>query len=154
MKIFHKEGFKRVVYVQVQDIMYILSKTNISIPASISEKTRLMIGLDDRVFFKFEKKEEFLFFKRLDFIVDYYLYDQLSEEEHLNVIKNLEIEINEIARKWNILRPNERISNKNLMEERKNKQYMLKVISEIYDIKRGNISVTFPELKRKGRRKK
>ena len=153
MKIFHKEGMKRIVYVQAQDILYVLSDENISVPDSIAITVRLMVGLDDREFFKFEKKEDVLFFKRLDYIVDYYSYDQLSMEEHLKIIKNLEIEINEIECKWSTMRPNERISNKNLLKERKDKQYMLKIISEIYDVKCGNISVPFPEIKRKGRKK-
>ena len=149
MKIFHKKRWKRVVYVQVQDVMYLMNEAKVYLPETIAQRVVLMIGLDEREFFKFEKKEEVLFFKKMDFIVDYSSYSDLTEEEFRDKIKNLNVEINNIVQKWNVMRPNERISNKNLMEEHRNKKYMLKVISEIYDNRCGNISIPFPEFKEK-----
>lgn len=73
MKLFHKENGKKVVYVQMQDMMYLFNEINISIPATIFQKVfadvTVVTNRNRFNFVKFDEKHEVKFFKEQDFII-------------------------------------------------------------------------------------
>ena len=69
MKIFHTENGKEVVYVQMQDIMYLSNETDIPIPVTIFTKVFAGVTIVDDSnrfkFVKFDDEHEVEFFKNL-----------------------------------------------------------------------------------------
>ena len=67
MKVFHYEAGREVVYVQLQDIMYLISTNDTIIPSSIFEeifKEKIFDTTSRFEFIKFIKDEEVIFFKK------------------------------------------------------------------------------------------
>lgn len=148
MKIFHKEKGKEVVYVQMQDIMYITNEIDIQIPVSIFTKVFTGITIVNDYnrfdFVRFDNKHEVKFFRDLDFILDYDKFKNLSDEEFVKEEEKLIDRANEIARKWNGMTKKER-KNSTLLEEYENISYMLKFMDEIDAVKHGRKTMPFPE---------
>ena len=105
MKLFNKEKGKEVVYVQLQDIMYLMNDTDLSVPASIFVKTfgkTTIVNDKNRFnFLKFDKEDEVEFFKKLDFIIDYSKYRDLTDEGLEQAVKKFGTKANNIVDKWN-----------------------------------------------------
>ena len=154
MKLFHKERGKDVVYVQMQDLQYLARENDSAIPESIFEKITPINYWERMGFVKFKKKDEVEFFRKVDYIPDYDLYKDLTEEELGESIKNIDIKIDEIARIWNSMSSTERANNAYLLQEHTNKKYMLKSVSLIYGFKCGNIEIPFPEFEKKAKKRK
>ena len=149
MKIFHTEKGKEVVYVQMQDIIYISNEIDISIPASVFTKvfTGVTIVNDSNRFdfVRFDKKHEVKYFKDLDFILDYDKYKDLSDENFEKEGQKLVDRANEIAKKWNSMNEKEREKNYSILEEHKKISYMLKFMVEIDAVRHGKRSMPFPK---------
>ena len=107
MKIFHKENNRTVVYVQMQDLMFIVHDLDdIAIPASIMNyffsKSFVIVNDSNRFdFVKFDKEPEVAFFKTLNFIIDYNDYKDLTDEQFQERFKSVVGEYNSLAKKWN-----------------------------------------------------
>ena len=103
MKIFRKENNRDVVYVQMQDIMFIENELDdIAIPASIHikicPKGVTMVDDSNRFdFVKFDKEPEVDFFKTLNFIIDYNDYKDLTDEQFQERLKNVVDEYNNLV---------------------------------------------------------
>lgn len=96
-------------------------------------------------FVKFTEKHEVIFFKELDFIIDYDQYKDLTDEQLDKEGRELTNKANKIAEKWNSMSVDEREQNSNLIEEHKNIEYMLHFLAEIIAIKHGKSSMPFPD---------
>ena len=149
MKVFHTEKGNEVVYVQMQDIIYISNEIDISIPASIFTKVFTGVTIVDDSnrfdFVKFDKKHEVKFFKDLDFILDYDKYKDLSDEDFEKEGQKLIDKANEIAKKWNSMNEKEREKNYSILEEHEKISYMLGFMGEIGAVRHGKRSMPFPK---------
>ena len=148
MKLFHKENGQETVYVQMQDILYLVHESNVSVPASIFEKVfsvgAVFVTDANRFdFIRFEEEHEVDFFKKLEFVIDYDQYKDFSEEQLIAEVKKLEDKANEIAEKWNDMTSEERRENSELYEEHQNLDYMCRFLCEIYFVKHGKRSMPF-----------
>ena len=151
MKIFHKENNRTVVYVQMQDLMFIVHDLDdIAIPASIHikicPKGVTMVDDSNRFdFVKFDKEPEVAFFKTLNFIIDYNDYKDLTDEQFQERFKSVVGEYNSLAKKWNKMPETEREKNINLLVSIQKLEHTIKFIHELYDLKHGNSSMTLPD---------
>ena len=150
MKLFHNENGQETVYVQMQDILYLVHESNVSVPASIFEKVfsvgAVFVTDANRFdFIRFEEEHEVDFFKKLEFVIDYDQYKDFSEEQLIAEVKKLEDKANEIAEKWNDMTSEERRENSELYEEHQNLDYMCRFLCEIYFVKHGKRSMPFPD---------
>ncbi len=149
MKLFHKERGKEVVYVQMQDIMYLMHELDIGIPASIVSKlfgggTVIVTDENRFEFVKFSNEKEVKYFKDLDFILDYREYKDLTDEQLDKKWRELADKLNGIAEKWNGMSIDERKKNAELYTEYQKIDYMLKFLKEVYDVKHGARVMPFP----------
>lgn len=148
MKLFNKEKGKEVVYVQLQDIMYLMNDTDLSVPASIFVKTfgkTTIVNDKNRFnFLKFDKEDEVEFFKKLDFIIDYSKYRDLTDEGLEQAVKKFGTKANNIVDKWNSMTSEERENNSNLLFEHQNLEYVIMFIQEVYNVKHGVRVMEFP----------
>lgn len=149
MKIFHTENGKEVVYVQMQDIMYLSNETDIPIPVTIFTKVFAGVTIVDDSnrfkFVKFDDEHEVEFFKNLKFIIDFNQYKILTDEQLEEEGKELATQANEIAKKWNSMTEEERKQNSFLYDDHRNLGYMIKFLAEIYDVKHGKRTMPFPD---------
>lgn len=151
MKIFHKENNRTVVYVQMQDLMFIVHDLDdIAIPASIMNyffsKSFVIFNDSNRFdFVKFDKEPEVAFFKTLNFIIDYNDYKDLTDEQFQERFKSVVGEYNSLAKKWNKMPETEREKNINLLVSIQKLEHTIKFIHELYDLKHGNSSMTLPD---------
>ena len=149
MKVFHTENGKEAVYVQMQDIMYLSNETDMPIPASIFEKvfTGVTIVTDANrfEFVKFDGEHEVKFFRELEFIIDFDQYKDFTDEQLEAEAQKLGAKANEIAERWNGMKPEERKENGELYEEHRNLGYMINFLSEIYAVKHGKRKMPFPD---------
>lgn len=148
MKLFHTENGKEVVYVQMQDIMY-LHQSDLPVLASIYTKVLTGVTIVDDSnrfdFVRFDEEYEVSFFKDLEFIIDYDKYKDLTDEQLEEESKKLAVKANEIAEKWNNMSKEERKQNTNLRQEHENLGYMLNFLSEIYAVKHHKRKMPFPK---------
>ena len=84
MKLFHTENGKEVVYVQMQDIIY-LNQRDLPIPVSIYLKVFkgvTIVNDSNRFdFVRFDEENEVSFFRSLEFVIDYDKYKDLTDEQ-------------------------------------------------------------------------
>ena len=157
MKIFHTEKGKEAVYVQMQDIIYLLNETEMPIPASIFTKEYTSVPVVDDSnrfnFVKFDDENEVKFFRNLDFIIDYDQYKDLTDEQFEDEWRKVSSKTNDITEKWNSMNEEEKRENSSLFNELCNIRYKLKFMSEIHAIKHGRRSMPFPKFV-KGTRKR
>jgi len=148
MKIFHTEKGKEKVYVQLNDLGYLISETHIAIPTSIYLKfvgDGININDSNRYeFIEFEKEDEVKFFKEIDFILDYNQYKDLTKAQiKEESAKKLE-RINEIVDIWNAMPVEERKRNQKLYEEYSYGEWILLALYEFSEIKEGK-KMPFPK---------
>ena len=149
MKLFHTENEKEAVYVQMQDIMYLSNETDMPIPATIFEKVfsgvTIVTDANRFDFVKFEEEHEIEFFRKLDFVIDFDQYKDLTDEQLEEEAQKLGSKANDIAEKWNSMTEDERRQNGSLYEEHRNIGYMINFLSEIYAVKHKKRSMPFPD---------
>lgn len=149
MKLFHTENGKEVVYVQMQDIMYLMNEIDMPVPASIFEKvfTGVTIVNDENRFdfVRFDGEHDVKFFRELEFIIDFDQYKGLSDHQLEEEFQKLAAKANEIAEKWNGMTEKQREENSSMYCEHSNTEYMLAFISEIYAVKHGKRIMKFPK---------
>ena len=89
------------------------------------------------------------FFKRLDFIIDYDDYKDLTDKQ-LNEKYQKAVEMhNSIATKFNSMPLDLRDHNMDLRDKHAQLKHMFISISDLYELKHGNISMPFPEFVKK-----
>ena len=149
MKLFHKEKEKEVVYVQMQDLVYLMNETDIAIPASIVMQVfgggTVIVTNENRFdFVRFDDAEEVKYFRDLDFILDYGEYKDLSDDQLEERYQKFAVRINEIVEKWNKMSVAKRKKSVALYAEYQNLNYIIKFLHEIYNIKHGTSIISFP----------
>lgn len=100
-------------YVQNNDLAYLMrGAEGISIPASIFEKVfgKVFIVTDQNRydFVEFSEPTEIDFFKECDWMVDYNSFDNMTEEEIIEIGCKINEERNKIAKSFNELKPKEK----------------------------------------------
>lgn len=147
MKIFHKENGREIVYVQMQDMMY-LNSTDLPIPASIFMKVFSGVTIVDNSnrfeFVSFSEEHEVKYFRELEFILDYNQYKDMDDNQLNEEAKKFVLRANEIVDKWNVMTLGERKKNQEMLLEHENLGYMLFFLSLIHDVKHGKRSMPFP----------
>lgn len=151
MKIFHKENNRDVVYVQMVDLMFIVyDLDDIAIPASIMNYffSKYSVIVNDSNcfdFVKFDKEPEVVFFKTLNFIIDYNDYKDLTDEQFQERFKSVVDEHNTLAKKWNKMSETEREKHENFFVSTQKLEHTINFIGELYALKHGNSSMTLPD---------
>lgn len=158
MKVFHYEAGREVVYVQLQDIMYLISTNDTIIPSSIFEeifKEKIFDTTSRFEFIKFIKDEEVIFFKKLTFIINYDEYS-LNYEETFNKVLEMEEEKKEKIMEFNNLCEKDKRKNERLFTEVCNIEHALDDILQIVWERQGIKEIPFPKSinKKKNRKKK
>lgn len=105
-------------YIQKNDLAYFMRcAEGVSIPSSIIDKVfgQVFIVTDENryEFVEFSSPEEIEFFKKCDWMVDYNLFDGMTEEQIIEYGCQINAERNKIATSFN-----------KLSEEKKEKQYI------------------------------
>ena len=96
-------------------------------------------------FVSFNKEHEVKFFRKLEFVIDYDQYKDLTDEQLEEEAQKSAAKANEIAKKWNSMSLDEREQNGNLFQEHENIGYMLNFLTEIYAVKHGKRFMPFPD---------
>lgn len=147
MKIFNKENEIEKVYVQMNDIM-MLNQTDLTIPATIYLKIfNGIVIVDDSNrmnFVEFTDPKEIEFFKKLDWIIDYKEFRDLSEDEIIAKRQEIANELNEIANEYNNMSDEEKKENQHLPMKHELLKYKFHYFAEILWIKQGHIQMPFP----------
>lgn len=144
MKIFHMEDGKEVVYVQVQDLMYIDSTVPV-IPATIWESIcQKLLGDEGKVFvtdanrfdfIRFECEEEVDYFKKMDFIVDFNEYKNYTDKQMFEACNKFIKKANDLEKTWSNMSEAEKKQNKQMLQEYDHLEYILSWLFEICAIK-------------------
>ena len=149
MKIFHIENGKEVVYVQIQDIIFLSNETDIALPTSISE---WIISNEERIknekwfsFVKFDNEEEVSFFRKNDVIVDFNHYKNYSDEQIQEAVHYFFKKANTMVKRWNVMNDEKRDKKSFLNDEYKNIRYIVDSLFEIYEITHGRSKIKLPD---------
>ena len=149
MKIF----INNKMYVQIKDISFVIhisSKLSEKCPNSILLKyfNRMKNNDNKYEFIEFDNKEEINFFKKLDFIISYKDYKNLSFDKMNRYIENIGNELNILADKYHDLdekEQNKRYDRYCTIFEKE--YYKMESIRELYKIKIGELIIDFPKEK-------
>ena len=149
MKLFHEEYGKEVVYVQLQDIMYLTYQTFIPKSSSIFSKVFTNFSIvDDSNRFNFIRltdEDEIKFFKEADFIINYDDYKFLTDEQIKKRIEELQNKVQQTVKNYHRMLFEEREENNFLFSQYRNFKYMIKILLEILDMSHGTRSMPFPD---------
>lgn len=148
MKIFHVKNGKETVHVQMQDIMYLVNETDISVPDVITQRIITDVNSADITrrleFIKFEEDEVVEFFKKIEFIIDFNKYQKMNYEQIAGEIEQTEKKGNKILNKWNSMNEVEKEENGKFFDEYCNICYMKKFLYEISAIICGKSKLAIP----------
>lgn len=157
MKLFAMENGNEVVYVQLQDLGYLYNESDIAVPMFAIMKFMHCGRIDETNrfdFAKFNRKEEVKFFKRINFIIDYGEFKNLTEEEIYeketelyNTLKFIENKRREITEEEYLINEEKRAKADCFYSRYMEIQYMLRWINEIYNIRLGITKIKFPSSK-------
>lgn len=138
------EDGKEVVYVQVQDLMYIDSTVPV-IPATIWESIcQKLLGDEGKVFVtdanrfdfvRFECEEEVDYFKKMDFIVDFNEYKNYTDKQMFEACNKFIKKANDLEKTWSNMSEAEKKQNKQMLQEYDHLEYILSWLFEICAIK-------------------
>lgn len=137
------------IFVQKNDIAY-LNSTDLDIPASIILEVygKGLTIIDDSnryEFIKYEQPHEIEFLKNLDFIVDYNEFKDLSENEIIEIAKEIIKKRNELARTFNKMDKNKRKKNINILYECEKLDFKINSIRDIIWFKNGDLNIKLPD---------
>lgn len=137
------------VYVQKNDIVQ-LTSTDLEIPASIFMKIfgNGVVIIDDSnryEFVEFEDPKEIQFFADIDWMVDYNKVKDLSEEEIINLGQGIQQERNEIAEKFNSMKPEERQKHMDMYDQCELLDFKTFSLRDILWFKQGHLKIELPE---------
>lgn len=140
---------ENAIYVQKNDMTY-LSRMAKSIPSSIliqvyGKGAETIDDENKNEFIKFDKDNEIEFFKNLDWIVDYQVLKNLTDEEIYSMGQDILNEKNRIARQFNLLSPVERKKNISMVNECELLDYKLYSIRDILWFNQGHIYIKLPK---------
>lgn len=135
------------VYVQMNDVMFAMNHSN-AIPAVIINqifKDVVIVTSENRMdFVSFDDKAAIDYFRKLDFIVNYDDYKNLSIEELDAKAAELIDKIGIVAEKYNSLSEEKRAKHQDLVDEHEKLEYVINYLSEIRGIKLGTNHMDIP----------
>lgn len=146
MKNICNENGKEKVYVQLNDLSY-LTHTDLPIPVSIYMKAidnNLVTDENKHDFVKFEEAHEIVYFKNLDFIIDYNEYKNMSLDELQAKVIEISVKMLTIATTYNDMSSEEKARNQDMLEDHKNLEYMSKNILDLYMAKSDSLNINLP----------
>jgi len=137
------------VYVQKNDLGY-LDSSDLPIPASIFVKTFgngvTFINDTNRYdFVKFEAESEIEFFKKLDWMIDYNDVKDLSEDEIVVLLQNIDKEIENNANTYNSMNNEERCKHYDLVNKHELLSFKFYSLRDILWYKQGHIHMNIPD---------
>ena len=144
------------VYVQKSDIAY-LNSTNLANATAVVTK---MFGpgyviINDKnknEFIEYNNPNAIAFFKDIEYILDYDEVKYLDEEELIKLYNNYVNKKNNIAKEYNNMSREEKLENKNLLDESKEIDHMLLSIKDYLLYKKGELILRLP-IKDKNKKK-
>lgn len=126
------------VYVQKNDIAYLIN-TDLAIPASIFMKV-VGIGI-----VSIDDNNKYEFFKGVDWMIDYNEVKDLSEEETIALGQSIAEEKNNIAQRFNSMKPEERKENMNMVFQCELLDFKMYSLRDVLWFKQGHIKMELPE---------
>lgn len=137
------------VYVQMNDIMF-LNSTDIPIPASIimqvfGQGITVVNDKNRYDFVKFEESTEIDYFKDLDWIVDYYAVNGLSDAQIKAKIDKVLEERNTNADKYNALPDAEKKHHQDMVSRHEQLEHKAYGLRDLLWFKQGHLEMTLPE---------
>ena len=139
--------FDNHVYVQKNDIMYLLENDNKNVTAleRIALKYKKTIENADRYdFIKFKSKIDCNFFNNIDYIIDYNKVKDLSCKELIDMGMSLASERRELASKYNNMDIIDRQRNFYIKIRCKELYYKMYSLGEVLWYKQGRININMP----------
>ena len=148
MKIFKNEDGKEVVYVQMQDMVF-LNSIDDPIPASIylqvlGNGITMIVEHNRFDYIRFEQEDEVKFFRDLEAIVDYNEFANLGLEEIEAKANEISDKISSIVDTYNSMAQEERRKNAKLLEDFEKLKYSHQWIAKIYSAKYSNCQLPMP----------
>lgn len=136
-------------YVQKNDLAYLIH-SDLPVPADILINTvgdgSFIVCDDNRYdFIEFKEKEAIIFFKSLDWIVDYNEVKDLSDEEIMALGQSISSDRNEIAQKFNSMTSEQKQENLSMITQHELLGFKLYSLSDVLFFKQGNLKMTLPE---------
>ena len=147
MKIFSNNK----AYVQNNDLAYLMrGAEGISIPASIFEKVfgKVFIVTDQNKydFVEFTEQAEIEFFKECDWMVDYNSFDNMTEEEIIQIGCKINEERNKIAQAFNSLKQKEKERQyQKVSTQIELLEFKMMCVRDVLWHKQGNLSFPLPK---------
>ena len=136
---------ENAVYVQKYDIANLIH-TDLPIPNSIYRKIfKNRIASNRYAFEKFENPREIEYFSGLDWIVDYHLVKDLSDDEIIEMGQNIAHSRNQIAQQFNKMSEKERKKNLNLITQCELLEFKLYSLRDILYFRQNHLKITLPE---------
>ncbi len=150
MKIFNRENDKEVVYVQMNDLAYLMHSDE-AVPAVIVNEVfgKGVVIIDDRNrndFVRFDNPTAVSYFKEADWIPDFKFYYKLSEQELMDHAQGIVDEMNKIAEEFNAIPDNERKSHMDLRNRHELLDYKYSTLPRILWYKKGLEEIPLPEV--------
>lgn len=154
MKIFHVKDNTETVFVQKQDIDFLLNNSSISTEPIVKEmlvaKTRGIDDSDVSTFIEFDDELIVEFLKHIDFIIDYMQYKDLSDVELKSQIIKLQQQAKDICDKCNSMSPEEFAKQKTqLYKKHEDIIYMSEAVDDIYSLRYNYMNIVLPDFMEK-----
>lgn len=150
MKLFNIENNQEVVYVQMNDLAYLMHSDE-EIPAVIVTKVfgNGVVIIDNRnrdEFVRFDNPIAVNYFKKADWIPDFKFYYKLSEEDLISYGQDVVDEMNKIADEFNAIPDEERKDHMDLRNKHDLLEYKFASLPRILKYKKGLEEIPFPEV--------
>ena len=150
MKIYNIENNKEVVYVQLDDLAFLMHSDEV-IPAVIVTQVFgngvvIINENNNSEFVRFDDPVAVKYFKDTDWIINFKDYYKLSEEDLFSHGQAIQDEMNEIADKFNSFSQEERKKHMNLRNKHELLKHKFSAIPKILWFKQGFISIPLPEV--------
>jgi len=140
MKIFTNNA----VYVQKNDIAF-LNQTDLDVPASIFLKIfGGGITRNRYDFIKFEDSVEMEFFRDIDWIVDYDEVKDLTDEQIIELGKDLSNQKNEIAKSFNSMSMEEQMENMDMFYQCEKLDFKMYSLRDLIWFRQGKLQFELP----------
>lgn len=148
MKVFREENGVKTVYVQKNDLARLIEFETL-IPAALIEQIFkggcLIVDDSNRFeFVSFHQPESILFFKQIDWILDYDDFSRYSEVALQEKHGLLSTRMEEIISTWESMTAEEKRRNFSLGKELEQKNYMRDTIEILMELNGGTLSMPIP----------
>lgn len=138
-----------VAYVQKNDLIH-LNQSGLDIPASVYLKVFgngiTIINNNNRYeFVKYEEKHEIEFFKKIDWMIDYFEVKNMTEDEIMAFASKINEEMGSIAEAYNSMSEDARRRNYNMAERFELLEFKIYSLRDVLWFKQGHLEWSLPE---------